>query len=120
MRPINLLPPEVAEERNRRRRIGMLIVAGIAYVLLLVAGVLACLAGAVIVGFAIYAGVRHASGVWSSLTPMLGFSMGWIFVSLPVGFALLLLHAVRMLLEGGPESVFRNATELVVADADTR
>jgi Tfp pilus assembly protein PilN len=39
VRPINLLPPEVAEERNRRRRIGMLIVAGIAYVLLLVAGV---------------------------------------------------------------------------------
>lgn len=39
MRPINLLPPEVAEERNRRRRIGLLILAGIAYVLLLVAGV---------------------------------------------------------------------------------
>ena len=39
MRPINLLPPEVAEESKRRRRIGMLIVAGIAYVLLLVAGV---------------------------------------------------------------------------------
>lgn len=39
MRPINLLPPEVAEERSRRRRAGMLIVVGIAYVLLLVAGV---------------------------------------------------------------------------------
>lgn len=39
MRPINLLPPEVAEERSRRRRVGMLILAGIAYVLLLVAGV---------------------------------------------------------------------------------
>lgn len=39
MRPINLLPPEVAEESKRRRRIGMLILAGIAYVLLLVAGV---------------------------------------------------------------------------------
>jgi len=39
VRPINLLPPEVAEESKRRRRIGMLIVAGIAYVLLLVAGV---------------------------------------------------------------------------------
>ena len=37
---------------------------------------------------------------------MLGFSMGWIFVSLPIGFALLLLHAVRMLIDGGPESVF--------------
>jgi TRAP-type C4-dicarboxylate transport system permease small subunit len=85
-----------------------------------VAGVLACLAGLAIVGFAIYAGVRHASGVWSSLTPMLGFSMGWIFVSLPIGFALLLLHAVRMLIDGGPESVFRNSTELVVDDAATR
>ena len=85
-----------------------------------VAGLLACVAGGAIVGFAIYAGVRHASGVWSSLTPMLGFSMGWIFVSLPIGFALLLLHAVRMLLDGGPESVFRNSTELVVDDAATR
>lgn len=39
MRPINLLPPEVAEERSRRRRAGLLVVAAIAYVLLLVAGV---------------------------------------------------------------------------------
>ena len=39
MRPINLLPPEVAEERSRRRRAGLLVVVGIAYVLLLVAGV---------------------------------------------------------------------------------
>ena len=84
------------------------------------AGVIACASGAAITAFAIYAGVSHAAGVWSSLTPMLGFSMGWIFVSLPIGFALLLLHAVRMLLAGGPESVFRNATELVVDDAATR
>jgi Tfp pilus assembly protein PilN len=39
VRPINLLPPEVAEERSRRRRLGLLILAGIAYVLLLVVGV---------------------------------------------------------------------------------
>jgi Tfp pilus assembly protein PilN len=39
VRPINLLPPEVAEERIRRRRAGLLVVAGIVYVLLLVAGV---------------------------------------------------------------------------------
>jgi Tfp pilus assembly protein PilN len=39
VRPINLLPPEVAEERSRRRRAGLLVVAGIAYVFLLVAGV---------------------------------------------------------------------------------
>lgn len=39
MRPINLLPPEVAEERTRRRRVGLLVLAAIAYVLLLVAGV---------------------------------------------------------------------------------
>jgi TRAP-type C4-dicarboxylate transport system permease small subunit len=85
-----------------------------------VAGLVACAAGAAIVAFAVYAGIRHADGVWSSLTPMLGFSMGWIFVSLPIGFALLFLHATRMLLDGGPESVFRNATELVVDDAETR
>ena len=39
MRPINLLPPEVAEERTRRRRAWLLVLAAIAYVLLLVAGV---------------------------------------------------------------------------------
>ena len=39
MRPINLLPPEVAEERSRRRRVWLLVLAGIAYVLLLVVGV---------------------------------------------------------------------------------
>ena len=39
MRPINLLPPEVAEERSRRRRLGLLVLACIAYVLLLAAGV---------------------------------------------------------------------------------
>jgi len=39
VRPINLLPPEVAEERSRRRRMGLLVVAAVAYVLLLVAGV---------------------------------------------------------------------------------
>ena len=39
MRPINLLPPEVAEERTRRRRAGLLVMAGIIYVLLLIVGV---------------------------------------------------------------------------------
>jgi Tfp pilus assembly protein PilN len=39
VRPINLLPPEIAEERSRRRRYGLLIVAAIAYVVVLVAGV---------------------------------------------------------------------------------
>lgn len=39
MRPINLLPPEVAEERSKRRRAALLVAAGVAYVALLVAGV---------------------------------------------------------------------------------
>ncbi|MEX0825170.1 MAG: PilN domain-containing protein [Acidimicrobiia bacterium] len=40
MRPINLLPPEVAEERNRRRRVGFLIFGVVAYIALLGVGVL--------------------------------------------------------------------------------
>ena len=40
MRPINLLPPEVAEERSRRRRIGMGVFAAVVYVVLLAIGVL--------------------------------------------------------------------------------
>jgi Tfp pilus assembly protein PilN len=39
MRPINLLPPEVAKERTRRRRILLVALLAVAYVLLLVAGV---------------------------------------------------------------------------------
>ena len=40
MRPINLLPPEVAEERSRRRRVGFVIAGVIAYLALLGVGVL--------------------------------------------------------------------------------
>lgn len=40
MRPINLLPPEVAEQRGRRRRIGMALFGAIAYLALLGVGVL--------------------------------------------------------------------------------
>lgn len=39
MRPINLLPPEVAEERSRRRRIGLVIAGVVAYLALLGVGV---------------------------------------------------------------------------------
>ena len=40
MRPINLLPPEVARERSRRRRVGIAIFGALAYVFLLGVGVL--------------------------------------------------------------------------------
>jgi len=40
VRPINLLPPEVAEERSRRRRVGMAVFGVIAYLALLGVGVL--------------------------------------------------------------------------------
>ena len=39
MRPINLLPPEVARQRTRRRRVALMIMAAFAYVALLVFGV---------------------------------------------------------------------------------
>lgn len=77
-------------------------------------GAIACGAALVIFLFAIYAGVSHAGGVWSSRTPMLGYSMGWIFVSMPIGFALTLFHGAMILIDEGPQSVFRNATEAVI------
>lgn len=40
MRPINLLPPEVARERSRRRRVAIAIFGALAYVFLLGIGVL--------------------------------------------------------------------------------
>jgi len=40
MRPINLLPPEVARERSRRRKAGIAVFGALAYVVLLGVGVL--------------------------------------------------------------------------------
>ena len=40
MRPINLLPPEVAQQRTRRRRVAVTIFGAIAYLVLLVVGML--------------------------------------------------------------------------------
>ncbi len=39
MRPINLLPPEVAEERTKRRRVALLVAGGVVYLAVLVGGV---------------------------------------------------------------------------------
>jgi Tfp pilus assembly protein PilN len=39
VRPINLLPPEVAEERAKHRRVALLIVVGVAYLAALAGGV---------------------------------------------------------------------------------
>jgi Tfp pilus assembly protein PilN len=40
MRPINLLPPEVAQQRTRRRRVGIAIFGAVAYLVLLGVGML--------------------------------------------------------------------------------
>jgi TRAP-type C4-dicarboxylate transport system permease small subunit len=84
-----------------------------------VAGVLAFSAGGVILVAAIYAGWQHTQGVWSSQTPMLGYSMGWIFISMPIGFALTLFHGAVIFFDEGPDAVFRNATESVIDAAET-
>lgn len=84
-----------------------------------ITGVLASVSGAVIMLAAIYAGWKHTQGVWSNQTPMLGYSMGWIFVSMPIGFGLTLFHAAVRFFEEGPDAVFRNATESVVDAAET-
>jgi TRAP-type C4-dicarboxylate transport system permease small subunit len=81
------------------------------------AGALACAAGAAIFVAAIYAGWSHTANVWSSRTPMLGYSMGWIFVAMPIGFALTLVHAAAILLAEGPDAVFRNTTESIIDSA---
>ena len=82
-------------------------------------GLLAFVSGAVIMLAAIYAGWQHTQGVWSNQTPMLGYSMGWIFISMPIGFALTLFHAAVIFMVEGPDAVFRNATESVIDAAET-
>ena len=49
---------------------------------------------------------------------MLGYSVGWIFVAMPIGLALTMFHAAMILVDEGPEAVFRNATESVIDSAE--
>ena len=83
-----------------------------------ICGVLACIGAAAIFVAAIYAGWSHTVNVASSRTPMLGYSVGWIFVAMPIGFALTMFHAAMILVDEGPEAVFRNATESVIDSAE--
>lgn len=82
-----------------------------------IAGILSCTAAALVFLAAVYAGWSHTANVASSNTPMLGYSVGWIFVAMPIGFALTFLHAAAILVDQGPEAVFRNSTESVVDSA---
>ena len=81
-------------------------------------GWLACAGALAIFVAAIYAGWSHTANVASSATPMLGYSVGWIFVSMPIGFALTLFHAAMILADEGPDAGFRNATESVIDSAE--
>lgn len=80
-------------------------------------GYLAYAAGLIVFLSAVYAGCSHTLGVWGSHTPMLGLSMGWTFIAMPIGFALTLFHGSIILLEEGPEKVFLNTTENVIDSA---
>lgn len=82
-------------------------------------GALACAAALVIFVAAIYAGWSHTANVASSRTPMLGYSAAWIFVAMPIGFALTLFHAAVILIDEGPDAVFRNATESMIDSAQS-
>jgi len=81
-------------------------------------GIIACLSGLVIMVAAIYAGYMHTTGVWGSHTPMLGYSMGWIFIAMPIGFAITLFHSAMILIDEGPEKVLQNSTETVIDSAE--
>ena len=80
-------------------------------------GYLSYAAGVVVFLASVYSGFMHTVGVWGSHTPMLGFSMGWTFIAMPIGFALTLFHGSVILLEEGAERVFQNATETVIDSA---
>jgi TRAP-type C4-dicarboxylate transport system permease small subunit len=45
--------------------------------------------------------------------------MGWIFIAMPIGFAITLFHGVMIFIEEGPEKVFQNSTETVIDSAET-
>jgi TRAP-type C4-dicarboxylate transport system permease small subunit len=57
-------------------------------------GILAVLLGFFV--FMVWVGVRYAIFAWNQTTPVLGTPMGAVYLAMPVGFALSIVHLLLM------------------------
>ncbi len=66
----------------------------------------------VILGFLVMLGYDYAVFVAGNRTPVLGISAAWIYVGLPLGMALSIVHVVRQTLDEGPGEVLKSVLEM--------
>jgi TRAP-type transport system small permease protein len=84
----------------------------------LVAGIAAVAATFVILGFLVKLGYDYAHFVSRNVTPVLRISAAWIYVGLPLGMALSLVHLVRQVFDEGPSEVLKSVIETGDVGAD--
>ncbi|HSP24244.1 MAG TPA: TRAP transporter small permease [Saliniramus sp.] len=88
----------------------------------LVVGAIAVTITFVILGFLVKLGYDYANFVSRNRTPVLGISAAWVYVGLPLGMALSLVHLVRQVIDEGPADVLKSVIETgeVSSQAETR
>ncbi len=47
-------------------------------------------------GFMVWIGIRYATLTWSQTTPVMQIPVGFVYLAMPVGFALLIVHLLLM------------------------
>ena len=69
----------------------------------------------VFLGIAVWLGLRYAMLTWDQTTPVLGIPFGAVYLAMPVGFALMIVHLVLMAKDYARGGGFLSAPEF---DAD--
>lgn len=77
-----------------------------------VVGSLAVVVTFVILGLLVKLGYDYAMFVAGNRTPVLRISAAWVYVGLPIGMALSLVHVLRQTLDEGPGEVLKSVLEL--------
>jgi len=77
----------------------------------LVVGAIAVTITFVILGFLVKLGYDYAHFVSRNRTPVLGISAAWVYVGLPLGMALSLVHLARQVIDEGPADVLKSVIE---------
>jgi TRAP-type C4-dicarboxylate transport system permease small subunit len=78
-------------------------------------GALAVAVTFAILGLLIWVGAEYARFVAGNRTPVLGISAAWLYVGLPLGMTLSVVHLVRQVVDEGPGDVLKSVIE---ADAE--
>lgn len=74
----------------------------------------------VILGLLLSVGTDYARFVAGNRTPVLGISAAWLYVGLPLGMALSIVHLVRQTIDEGPADVLKSVIEEDAGAADAQ